>query len=92
MLVDYAENGEIAVEKVKNNFYEAVLMDIKMPIMNGFIATQKIREFNKKIPIIALSANAYKEDLEKSVQAGMNAHLTKPINKEKLYETIMYLI
>lgn len=92
MIVDCAENGEIAVEKAKNEQFDVILMDIRMPRMDGFEATKKIRQFDKEIPIIALSANAYLEDLQKSLEVGMNAHLTKPISKEKLYETLLQLI
>ncbi|OJF76026.1 MAG: hypothetical protein BKP49_09415 [Treponema sp. CETP13] len=97
-IVHCAENGKIACEMYENSLhdssvvYSAILMDIRMPVMNGLEATEKIREMDKKIPIIALSANAYKEDIEKSLQAGMNAHLMKPIESEKLYKELAKLI
>lgn len=90
--VDIASNGKEAVDKVKTQEYDLILMDIQMPIMDGFEASRKIREFNKEIPIIALSAAVMQEDKEKTKSAGMNAHLEKPINQEKLYETLsLYL-
>lgn len=77
-------------------YYAAVIMDIRMPIMDGLSAAQAIRELDrpdaKTIPIIAMSANAYDEDVKKSLDAGMNVHLSKPIEPEKLYETLAQLI
>ncbi len=67
-------------------------MDIRMPIVDGFEATKEIRKINEKIPIIALSANAYKEDREKSFSMGMNEHLSKPINKNNLFEVLLKFI
>lgn len=90
--VDIAYNGQEAVEKVLLNEYQAILMDIRMPILDGLEATKKIREFNKKIPIIAFSANAYSEDINKSLSVGMNAHLPKPIDTEILFKTLEKLI
>ncbi len=92
--VESAEDGEIAVQKVGNNekgYYDFILMDIQMPVMDGYEATKNIRAMNGKgedIPIIALSANAFDSDKEKSVKAGMNAHIAKPINIKELFETI----
>lgn len=86
--IDIAEDGLKGIKMAKMTKYDAILMDIRMPKMNGLEAAKKIRKFDKKIPIIALSANAYKEDIDKSINAGMNAHLSKPIDGEKLYNTI----
>ncbi|MGA1823379.1 MAG: ATP-binding protein [bacterium] len=91
--LDIAENGEIAVRKFKSNNYDLVLMDIEMPIMDGITATKIIREWEQKegskaIPIIVLTAYATQEDEQKSLHAGADKHLTKPIKKEKLLETI----
>ncbi|MDX9744819.1 MAG: response regulator, partial [Arcobacteraceae bacterium] len=86
--IEIAVNGKEAVEKFENNKYELIFMDIQMPIMDGYEASKFIREKDKKIPIIALSANAMAEDIEKTKAVGMNEHLTKPINVEKLYETL----
>jgi CheY-like chemotaxis protein len=67
-------------------------MDIQMPIMDGFEATKIIRSLDKNIPIIALTANAMREDIEKTKKAGMNRHLNKPINVEELYKTLLEFI
>ena len=92
---EHAENGKIAVEKFKNsppNYYSAILMDMRMPEMDGLEATKTIRAMDradaKKIPIIALTANAFDEDVQRSLQAGLNAHLSKPINPEVLFDTL----
>ncbi|MBQ0001921.1 MAG: response regulator [Treponema sp.] len=93
VIIDSAEDGKIAVKKVQENgtsYYDFILMDIQMPEMNGYEATDKIRKLSggDRIPIIALSANAFKEDKEKSLAAGMNNHIAKPINKEELLKAI----
>ncbi len=96
---DLAENGKIAVEKFQaspENYYDAILMDMRMPEMDGLEATQKIRALNrpdaKKIPIIALTANAFDEDVQRSLQAGLNAHLSKPVEPDVLFETLENMI
>jgi CheY-like chemotaxis protein len=84
---DWAENGAEAVRMVRENTtkpYQAVLMDIRMPVMDGYEATRQIRNFNKQVPIIALSANNFAEDVDKSLASGMNNHLAKPIDMKKL--------
>ncbi|MBK5254273.1 MAG: response regulator, partial [Peptostreptococcaceae bacterium] len=68
--------------------YDVIFMDIKMPVMDGLTAAEEIRKFDKETPIIALSANAYKEDVEKSIEAGMNAHLSKPFNKKIIFDEL----
>ncbi|MBR5913845.1 MAG: response regulator [Selenomonadaceae bacterium] len=95
MEVEHGENGKQVVEMFEKsplNYYDAVLMDIRMPIMDGLTATEKIRALDRKdaktVPIIALTANAFDEDVQRSLQAGMNAHLTKPVEPEHLYETL----
>jgi len=91
--IDIANDGNEAVKKYKQNKdYELILMDLQMPIMDGYQATKIIRDENKEIPIIALTANAMKEDVEKTKQAGMNEHLNKPIDVEKLYATLLKYI
>ena len=97
--VDHAENGRIAVEKFKEHeedYYDAILMDMRMPEMDGLEATRKIREMNRpdagKIPIIALTANAFDEDVQHSMHAGLNAHLSKPVEPEILFKTLEELI
>ncbi|MFZ3053183.1 MAG: response regulator [Sulfuricurvum sp.] len=82
--VSMANNGQEGVEKVKNQSYDLVLMDLQMPIMDGFEATRKIREFNQDIPIIALSAAVMDHDKKLTRDAGMNEHLSKPIDMEEL--------
>lgn len=86
--ITVAKNGLIGLELVKSNDYDCIIMDIRMPIMNGIEASKKIRKFNKEVPIIAISANAYDEDIAVSISAGMNYHLSKPINKNLLLETL----
>ena len=97
--VDLAENGRIAVDKFEaseQGHYDAVLMDMRMPKMDGLEATRTIRSMDrpdaKAIPIIALTANAFDEDVQRSLQAGLNAHLSKPVQPEALYETLESLI
>ena len=91
--IEIAENGEIAVEKFISGGYDLVLMDMQLPIMDGYKATRAIRKWEKEkevkaTPIIALTAYALKEDVQKSFNAGCDDHLTKPIKKAKLLETI----
>ena len=92
LIVDLANNGLEAIEKVNSKKYKLVLMDIQMPKLDGLEATRRIRtldnEYFKNIPIIALSANALVGDKEKSLSAGMNEHITKPINPDELYTTL----
>ncbi len=95
--LDIAENGEEAIEKYKNKKYDLILMDIQMPVMDGYRATAIIRDLEhehdqKPTPIIALTAHAFKEDAERSIKAGCTGHLTKPIKKATLVETIEKLI
>ncbi len=86
---DWAENGQIAVEMVTEGFYDLILMDIQMPVMDGYEASRQIRAFQEEnllpqTPIIALTAHAMKGDMERCFDAGMNDYLTKPISGEKL--------
>ncbi len=88
-----AENGQIAVEKFKANKFSLVLMDVQMPVMDGYTATRAIRQWEaeqrcKPTPIIALTAHAVKEDMVKSLESGCDAHVTKPIKKQTLLDTI----
>ena len=89
MILDIANNGQEAVDMFRKNNYDLILMDIQMPVMDGIEATKIIRKENSDIPIVALSANAMKEDHEKTKAVGMNEHLHKPIDFIKLYETII---
>jgi two-component system, sensor histidine kinase and response regulator len=91
--VETAENGEIAVKKFKSGKYDIVLMDVQMPVMDGYTATGEIRKWEnengrKETPIIALTANALAEDFQKSLDAGCTDHLTKPIKKATIMEII----
>ena len=93
--VDLAENGVDAIKaftESRDFEYAAILMDIRMPLMDGLEATKTIRAIKKKdsttIPIIAMSANAFEEDIHMSLRSGMDAHLSKPIEAPLLYATI----
>ena len=95
MHVDHAENGRIAVEMFEEHeegYYDAILMDMRMPEMDGLEATRRIRAMNRadanNIPIIALTANAFDEDVQRSMQAGLDAHLSKPVEPDVLFETL----
>lgn len=93
--LDMAENGAIALEKFQAGTYDLVFMDMQMPVMDGYAATHRIREWEKEhqrtpTPILALTANAFPEELEKSLSAGCTAHLTKPIKKKTLLEAIRH--
>ncbi|RLA79930.1 MAG: hypothetical protein DRG78_11940, partial [Epsilonproteobacteria bacterium] len=87
--IGIANNGKEGVEKFIKDDYELILMDIQMPIMDGYEATKLIREIDSTIPIVALTANAMKEDIQRTQKAGMNEHLNKPIDVEKLYATLI---
>ncbi|MBP5312890.1 MAG: response regulator [Clostridia bacterium] len=97
--VDHAENGRIVVEMFEKSapgHYDAVLMDVRMPEMDGLEAAAAIRALPrpdaKTVPIIAMTANAFDEDVQRSLQAGMNAHLSKPVEADHLYRTLEELI
>ncbi|MBQ9420425.1 MAG: response regulator [Lachnospiraceae bacterium] len=99
MNAELAVNGQIAVDMFKTHepgYYDAILMDVRMPVMDGLEATRAIRALDredaKQIPIIALTANAFDEDVQRSMQAGLNAHLSKPVEPESLFETLESLI
>lgn len=99
MLVEHAENGQIGVELFQQSdegFYDVVLMDIRMPVMDGLDAARAIRTLSRKdaqtIPIVAMTANAFAEDMKQTKEAGMNVHLSKPIQTELLYSTLSDLL
>jgi signal transduction histidine kinase/CheY-like chemotaxis protein len=97
--VDHAENGRFAAEmfaKHEEGYYDAILMDLRMPEMDGLEATRRIRAMNrsdaKSIPVIALTADAFDEDVQHSMQAGLNAHLCKPVEPDVLFKTLESLL
>jgi PAS domain S-box-containing protein len=88
---DIAENGLIAIEKLKSNLYDVILMDVQMPVMDGYEATKAIRMMpppKNAVPIIALTANATKADVEKCLVAGMNDYVAKPFTPDDLYQKL----
>ena len=97
--IDHAENGKIVLNMFEEStvgYYDAILMDVRMPEMDGLEAAAAIRSLDrldaKTIPIIALTANAFDEDVQRSLQVGMDAHLSKPVDPEHLYQTLEELI
>ena len=99
MEAELAVNGKIAVDMFSSHeegYYDAILMDMRMPEMDGLEATRTIRALDRadarEIPIIALTANAFDEDVQRSLQAGLNAHLSKPVEPEALFATLESLI
>ena len=99
MEAEWAENGKIAVDMYESHdadYYDAVLMDMRMPEMDGLEASKAIRAMDKKtaktIPIIALTANAFEEDVQRSLQAGLNAHISKPVDPDVLFVALVKLI
>ena len=99
MQTEHATNGKLALEMFEaseEGYYDAILMDVRMPEMDGLEATSRIRALDrsdaKKVPVIAMTANAFDEDVQRSLQVGMNAHLSKPVETEHLYQTLAELI
>lgn len=99
IIAEHAVNGDEAVKMFAQSpqgYYDAILMDVRMPVMDGLTATRTIRALDhpdaQTIPIIAMTANVFEEDVQNSLQAGMNAHLSKPIEPDYLYETMARLI
>jgi len=97
--VVWADDGSKGVQTFLQSaphYYDAVLMDIRMPVMNGLEAAKAIRRLNRTdaltVPIIAMTANAYDEDVQKTIEAGMNSHLAKPVEAVKLYDTLVKYI
>ena len=95
VLTEHAENGAVALEmfgKHPAGYYDAILMDMRMPVMDGITATRAIRALERPdaatIPIIAMTANVFDDDVESTRKAGMNAHLGKPVEPERLYDTL----
>ena len=99
MSSEWAENGQIAVDlfaKSEKGHFDAILMDMRMPVMDGLTATREIRKLSRpdavSIPIIALSANAFEEDVKQCLEAGMDQHLSKPVDMDKLKSTLAALL
>jgi CheY-like chemotaxis protein len=95
MSIDEAEDGPEAVKMFEDspeNTYDIIFMDVQMPQMDGYEATTRIRALDRadarKVPIVALTANAFKEDVDKAMQSGMNAHMAKPVEMDKLVEVL----
>ncbi|MEE4237863.1 MAG: response regulator, partial [Anderseniella sp.] len=91
LVVEVAYHGQKALEMLEQHTYDCVLMDIQMPVMDGYTATRKIREDRRfdKLPVLAMTANATVEDRERSLSSGMNAHLNKPIDPKELYSALL---
>ena len=96
---EWAEDGKRATEMFEQSaagYYDAILMDMRMPVMDGLAATRSIREMDRPdaatVPIIALTANAFEEDVNQRLQAGMNAHLSKPVDMDLLKKTLSGLL
>lgn len=94
-LIDTAENGKEAVDRFEASlpgYYDLILMDVQMPVMNGYEATRQIRALKRRdgmeVPILAMTANAFSEDVEKSLACGMNGHISKPIDLQEMFEKI----
>ena len=95
MLVEVAEDGRIGAEMFRRSpeaYYDVILMDIRMPVMNGYEAAQTIRSFDredaKRVPIIAMTADAFADDIRKCLAAGMNGHISKPVDPLQLYRVL----
>jgi CheY-like chemotaxis protein len=87
-IVDEAENGAVAVELAGKNAYDIILMDVQMPVLDGLSATKEIRKQNINTPIIAMTANAFKEDVDRCLESGMIAHIAKPINADSFLQLL----
>ena len=90
MEVTWVQNGKRAVDEIteKPDAYDMIFMDVMMPIMDGLKATKAIRRMGSTIPILAMTANAFTDDKQKSLEAGMNAHLTKPLQEKAIVKAI----
>jgi CheY-like chemotaxis protein len=91
LMIDLASNGQEAVNQARQNRYDLIVMDVQMPILNGLNATQLIRSdsLNTTTPILAMTANAFDEDRQACLDAGMDDHIGKPIDPDSLYEILL---
>ncbi len=89
---DTAVNGKEAVEKAKDNSYDIIFMDIRMPVMNGHDATKAIRKFNTKVPIVCMSADVYEKDIEAAQDSGMDSFIEKPLDKDEVKQSFLNLM
>ncbi len=93
-LVDWAENGQVCLEKFERSeggYYDVILMDIRMPVLNGYDAAKAIRALDRddsNIPIIAMTADAFSEDVQHCLECGMDEHLAKPIDVGRLMQVL----
>jgi CheY-like chemotaxis protein len=99
MIVELAENGQQGVEMFRNStlgFYDIILMDIRMPVMDGYEATRQIRSLKRTdaltVPILALTADAFAEDVQRCREAGMDGHIAKPVDPQKMYERLSSIL
>lgn len=90
--VDGASNGKEAIDKASDNEYDVILMDIQMPVMDGYEATKELRKLGNRAPIIAMTANAFSEDRKKAKEVGMDGYISKPIDVKPLVSTIMNIL
>jgi CheY-like chemotaxis protein len=77
---------------MREQHYDLILMDMQMPIKDGLTATREIRSFNREVPIVAMTANAFKEDVERCIGAGMNDHLGKPLDNNKFMKVLRHYL
>lgn len=91
-MVDGASNGKMAVDKASDNEYDVILMDIQMPVMDGYEATKELRKLGNRAPIIAMTANAFSEDRKKAKEVGMDGYISKPIDVKTLVSTIVNIL
>lgn len=94
---DEAENGAVAVEKAKSTRFDLILMDIKMPMMDGYEAMRRIRQWEEarglaRTPIIAFTASSFEEDVQRAIESGADLHVSKPVKKESLAAAIKSLL
>jgi len=90
--VTIVENGQLAIDEVKKGSYDIVLMDIHMPEMDGVEAQKQLKQLFPKLPVIALTANVMKDDVENYIQQGFVAHIAKPIDINQLYGSLKHFI